>query len=319
MVNPCQNGKGLLFVQFCMVYEVKKVAKKRTKKKRQLKKRVKYELLGLLFIFLAILGSGAGVISDGAIPGGLEYLFRFFLGIWYFVASLFLLVTGVILLVKRRYPDFSHKKVIGFYIILIGVLLLTHIQTFEQLLLLQGDTSILKASWDNFFDYVDGQVSAFGTGGGMLGGILFTFCYYLFSSVGAKIVSVFSIIVGFIFLTEFSVGDFCSKMYQKIRTFIVNIKHKFQERRADKTEMEEAMNSGEEELVETFDTSSAAEDEPVIQDFTDVAYSNDMIRQEKTGQTEGGDEKISSGGEGIGNLPLTAEENHEYELPSPDL
>src|SRR5699024_7721838 len=116
-------------------------------------KRVKYELLGLFYIFLAILGSGAGVISDGAIMGGLEYMFRFFLGIWYFVASLFLLVTGIILLVKRRYPDFSHKKMIGFYIVFLGVLLLTHIQTFEHLLLLEGDTSILKATWDNFFDY----------------------------------------------------------------------------------------------------------------------------------------------------------------------
>src|SRR5699024_1887198 len=150
---------------------VNEVAQKRKKKKKQLKKRVKYELLGLLYIFLAILGSGAGVISDGAIPGGLEYMFRFFLGIWYFVASLFLLVTGTILLVKRRYPDFSHKKMIGFYIVFLGVLLLTHIQTFEHLLLLEGDTSILKATWDNFFDYLDGQY-AFGTERWLIGGIL---------------------------------------------------------------------------------------------------------------------------------------------------
>ncbi|QKY69075.1 hypothetical protein [Lentibacillus sp. CBA3610] len=52
--------------------------KKRRKKKRQLNKQVKFELLGLLFIFLAIFGSGASAISDGAIPGGLEHIFRFF-------------------------------------------------------------------------------------------------------------------------------------------------------------------------------------------------------------------------------------------------
>src|SRR5699024_9424434 len=111
----------------------------------------------------------------------------------------------------------------------------THIQTFEQLLLLQSDISILKATWDNFFDYLEGQVSGFQTGGGMIGGILFTFSFYLFSSVGAKIVSIFSIIVGFIFLTEFSVGDFCSNIYQKVRAFVLQMKTKYQEKRAAKS------------------------------------------------------------------------------------
>src|SRR5690625_4196341 len=92
------------------------MAKKRKKRKKQLKQQLKYELLGLLFIFLAVFGSGASAISDGAVPGGLEHIFRFFLGIWYFIASIFLLVTGVFLLIKRRYPDFYHKKLIGFYI-----------------------------------------------------------------------------------------------------------------------------------------------------------------------------------------------------------
>lgn len=289
------------------------MAQKRKKKKKQLKKRVKYELLGLLYIFLAILGSGAGVISDGAIPGGLEYMFRFFLGIWYFVASLFLLVTGIILLVKRRYPDFSHKKMIGFYIVFLGVLLLTHIQTFEHLLLLEGDTSILKATWDNFFDYMDGQ-SAFGTGGGLIGGILFTFCYYLFSSVGAKIVSIFSIIIGFIFLTEFSVGDFCSNMFEKLRAFYTHIKTKFREKREAKHVVEDDPETG--GAVESYDVSAASEDEPLIQDFTDVAYSDDVVKKENAAHEKEPEEKDA---QDDGALPLTAAENYEYELPSPDL
>src|SRR5699024_9081455 len=106
------------------------MAKKRRNRKSKLKKQVKFELLGLLFNFLSIFGSGARPISDGIIPGGLEYIFRCFLGIWYFVASLFLLITGIMLLIKRRYPDFTHKKMIGFYIIFFGVLLFTHMQTF---------------------------------------------------------------------------------------------------------------------------------------------------------------------------------------------
>lgn len=78
------------------------MAKKRKKRKKQLKKQVKFELLGLLFIFIAIFGSGAASISDGAIPGFLENIFRFFFGIWYFIASIVLLIIGIFLLVKRK-------------------------------------------------------------------------------------------------------------------------------------------------------------------------------------------------------------------------
>src|SRR5699024_3576898 len=159
--------------------------------------------LGLLFIFLAIFGSGASVISDGAIPSGLENIFRFFFGIWYFIASLALLVTGIFLLVKRRYPDFGNKKLIGFYFGFLGLLLLTHIQTYERLLLVSTNQSIIKLSWNTFLSFVNGHVEASQLGGGLIGGLLFAFNYYLFSSIGAKIVAVFSMIIGFNFMTEF--------------------------------------------------------------------------------------------------------------------
>src|SRR5690625_7151955 len=105
-----------------------KMSRKRKRSRRRLKKKLQYELLGLLFICLAIFGSGASAISDGAIPAGLENIFRFFFGIWYFFASLVLLITGIILLVKRRYPDFFNKKLIGLYFGFLGHLLLTHLQ-----------------------------------------------------------------------------------------------------------------------------------------------------------------------------------------------
>ncbi|MFD1037927.1 DNA translocase FtsK [Virgibacillus byunsanensis] len=297
------------------------MAKKRRKKKKQLKKQVKFELLGLLFIFLAIFGSGASAISDGAIPGGLEYIFRFFLGIWYFVASLFLLITGIILLVKRRYPDFTHKKVIGFCIILVGALLLTHIQSFERLLITLEDTSIIKATWNNFFAYMDGQGSSAQTGGGMIGAILFAFCYYLFSSVGAKIVAVFSILIGIIFLTEFSLGDFFSKTMNKVMTTVKSWGEKMKQARQSRRDARD-----EEEFEDAAPVEQSMDEEPVIQDFTDVAYSFDTTYKDEVDtskpmeledttaeQEEATEEELPS------TLPMTESENYEYELPSPNL
>src|SRR5690625_6740824 len=110
------------------------MAKKRKKKKQGTKKRkqqIKFELLGLLFIFLAIFGSGAGAISDGAIPSGLENLFRFFLGFWYFTASLALLIVGIMLFINRRFPDFTDKKLIGFYFCFLCLLLFTYFLLYD--------------------------------------------------------------------------------------------------------------------------------------------------------------------------------------------
>lgn len=286
------------------------MAKKRKKRKSQLKKQLKYELSGLLFIFLAIFGSGASAISDGALPGGLEYVFRFFFGIWYFAASLFLLVIGITLVIKRRYPDFLHKRMIGFYIILAGVLLLTHIQTFERLLILEGDTSIIRATWDNFFLYINDSGTAAQTGGGMLGALIFAFCYYLFSSVGAKIVAIFAIVTGILFMTEYSLGDFFSNFTKKIVAMIDKYKSRMKESRKKKETKEEQT------LIESEEPAKeSTEDEPVIQDFTDVAYS--FIDSQGTKEDAEPDDNLDE--EITGAMTMVETENHDYELPSPEL
>lgn len=297
--------------------------KKRKKRKKQLKTQLKYELIGILFISLAVFGSGAGAISDGAIPSGLEYIFRFFLGIWYFVASLFLLVTGIFLLVKRRYPDFAYKKLIGFYISFVGVLLLTHIQTFERLFIVMEDPSIIQATWESLFAYINGEQAQIG--GGMFGGIIFAFCYYLFSSAGAKIVAVFSVLIGFIFMTEFSLGDIFAGMLKRVKAIMKKSQTGFQEyRNKRQKESEEARLD---ELIEDQNLLSKEPNKkqnesepaiPVIEDFTDIAYASAAQKQEPNPQKNEQQEENVSEVDDMP-LPMTEAENHEYVLPSPDL
>ncbi|MBY7143611.1 cell division protein FtsK [Virgibacillus sp. NKC19-3] len=299
------------------------MAKKRKKRRNnKLKKQVKFELLGLLFIFLAIFGSGASAISDGAIPGGLEQIFRLFLGIWYFVASIFLFITGIILLIKRRYPDFANKKMTGFYILFAGILLLTHIQTMESLLVTVGDSSILGATWDNFISYVNGQGTATQTGGGLVGGLLFTFSYYLFSSAGAQIVAAFSIIIGVIFMTELSLGDFFSNLWKKIKSVLSNYWSRWKNARMEKNTRTEKNIRKEEEQFETVlpeKKDDVTYEEPLIQDFTDAAYSSSEQETNEPVMDESKTEEDADEDEAITNMAMTESENHEYELPPPNL
>src|SRR5699024_6741008 len=109
---------------------------------------------------IAILGSGVAPLNEGFIPGGLVFLFRFFLGMWYFLASLSLLIIGMFLLIKRRLPNIYDKKFIGIILFLLGLLLLTHIQSFERLAV--ADVSILKFTWHQLMNAT--TVSEFGGG-----------------------------------------------------------------------------------------------------------------------------------------------------------
>ncbi len=294
------------------------MAKKRKKRKRKSKhksrQKMKIELLGLLFIFLAIFGSGATLISDGAVPGGLEHIFKFFFGIWYFLASLFLLVTGIYLMVKRRYPDFFHRKMVGLYILLTGVLLITHIQTFEHLLLSADEVSIIQATWHHFFAYINGQGTTMQTGGGIVGAVLYAFCYYLFSTAGAKIVAVFSMIIGFIFLTDFSVGDFFTTFIHKIREIARQWKMKWQQMIDEKRKNEEEIHVPTLEMMEEND---GVNDTPLIQDFTDVSYpiDNHHSQDERLNMDESNERKEHRDPAPI----VSATGNEEYELPSYDL
>ncbi|RYG73825.1 DNA translocase FtsK [Lentibacillus lipolyticus] len=305
--------------------------KKRKKKKSQLSKQVRAELLGLLFLFIAIFGSGASAISDGAIPGGLEYIFRLFLGIWYFAASVFLLITGIILMVKRRFPNFLSKKMVGFYIIFGGLLLFTHIETYERLIALPEKPSVLKATWDSLIAFVDGNGNAAQTGGGIIGALLLVFSYYLFSAAGAKIVSVFSILIGIIFMTEFSLGDFFAKWAKRIGAVMQSAKVRMLE---FKSGSQKEKSTDDDDLPDVGPNDTAVEGEPVIQDFTDVAYSFDAQDTEKNkndsaefvepvpepapNEADVADDAADAGDDEEP-LPMTETENHEYELPPSNL
>ncbi len=293
----------------------KKKARKKTGKKSNL---LKYELLGLLFIFLAIFGSGASAISDGAIPGWLEHFFRFFFGIWYYVASIFLLITGIILLIKRRYPNYFTRKLIGFYILFAGVLLLTHVQAYEPLLQANENLSILASTWDNFLSYTSGQVSSGQTGGGMIGAIIFTLCYYLFSYTGAKIVSAFSIIIGILFITEVSLGELTNKLYQQFKKLAAAMrkqakgaKERREERKEEKLLADEATAAEKE---------AESEIEPLINDFTEVAYGTKSQMETKEELEENDSANEEDDDINVEPALSSAEtENHDYVLPSLDL
>ncbi|MFD2133186.1 DNA translocase FtsK [Pseudogracilibacillus auburnensis] len=291
------------------------MARKKRRKRTRLTKQLQYELIGILFIFLSIFGSGASMISDGFIPTSLENIFRLLLGVWYFVASIILLVIGIILVIKRKFPTFFTKRKIGFLILFLGILLFTHIQTFEKLLIDTEETSIIKATWDHFIAFVNGEGVSSQLGGGLIGGILFAANYFLFSSAGAKIVAVFSLMIGFIFMTNLSIGNFYSKLKNIFIELVKKIKERREEKKATKAETTQASTENGSQTIEPPIEMDKHEPEEVdVQYSFEESTNGQLIIPMDDHEQEVEDEEM------IEHMPNEIENGMDhYELPSPHL
>lgn len=307
-------------------------AKKRKKRKKRTTKQLKglqVELTGLLLIFIAIFGSGVAMLSGGAIPDWLGNIFQFFLGIWHFVIPVALFIVGCYLIIKRKSPDFLSRRLIGFYIFLAGLLLLTHVQVLESLLANTNDISILGLTWQLYFQYLDGTGTLVQTGGGMVGALLFTVSYYLFSIAGSRIVVFFCLLVGIVFLTNLSIGEFTKKIAASVKsTFaylgerIERSREKRAERKEEKQDTTYAASSNNEDVDKlTPEDQVENSEELLINNFTEIAYQEQPQEKIKTQETANRKEQVNTADEEEQHepMPMTATENHDYVLPSIDL
>lgn len=234
------------------------MARKKTKTKRKSKKKetrlLRHELVGLLLIFIAIFGSGASIISDGFIPATLENFFRFFLGIWYFVLSIAIFVIGLYLLFKRAYPNFFTKRKVGFYIFFLGLLLFTHIQSFQMLPFDIKNIDVFKETWNQYTSYVNGTGTYTLLGGGIIGAILLVVTKFLFSLAGAKMIAIFAILIGIFFMLNITfdqVGMFFKRIFSTTTEKISENRQKQQDKKLkEKEEIEKIPSSVEEDVVD---------------------------------------------------------------------
>ncbi len=292
------------------------------------------ELTGLLLIFIAIFGSGAAILSGGAIPDWLGNIFQFFMGIWHFIIPVALFIIGFYLIFKRKAPDFLTRRLIGFYIFMAGMLLLTHVQVMESLLTNAEDVSILGLTWQLYFQYLDGTGTLVQTGGGMFGALLFTISYFLFSIAGSRIVVFFCFLIGIIFMTNLSIGDFIKKLTAGIKATFAYLGERIERSKENRAERKEEENKNQKDVPDTVTKSRAEADnaapeeqeysaeELLINDFTDVAYQEQPGTEANKGKTENTKEKtanIDHEEEAHEGMPMTATENHDYQLPSMEL
>lgn len=186
------------------------------KKKKETKKGFAHatELYGVLLVLAAILGIG----RYGPVGNMIASFAIFLVGGLYVLLLVVFLVLGAYLIINREWPNLFTTKMLGIYLLVIGLLVLMH-----ENFILQNDSNAIKVFSEttnqliNSFSDVMKGARPNAIGGGIIGctfGVLFMM---LFSYRGMQIIAWTLIIIGFSLFTGFSIVDFVKDKASKAK------------------------------------------------------------------------------------------------------
>ena len=201
--------------------------KKRKQEEEEKKFQLPIEVQGVLYIILAILGFGPG--KPLGLIGRLVRSFATFLfGTWDIIFIIVLLIMGIYLILKKQYPSLFDKRLIGFYILVIGILVYSHLKYIE---LNDGNSAIFQESWNDIMSVINSimtNVNFKTIGGGMIGCVLSVIFKILFDYQGTQIISILLMILGVCLFTGISIFDYLRKGLDKGKEIIKKEKNKVQ-------------------------------------------------------------------------------------------
>lgn len=304
---------------------VKRKKRRKTKKQIKFRQTIKFEIGALLLLALSIIA----ILKMGLVGRTLVYFYRFLAGEWFIILPLSSIILSCYLIWKRDWPDFFSRKLIGLYLIMSAILLLSHVKLFE-LLSSQGpfqNPSVIINTWDLFWMELRGQTSSTDLGGGMLGAVLFSLFYLLFEATGAKIIAIVTIIAGIIFITGKSFGDFTQVIMGKLLSFSVNVledvkedvkkwvkKSKVKHSKSTKKSQEKVLPIDEQTIPIVREEEDNDGKEPIISNFAEKVYREDEMKNE-TNQHSSTSEDHED--DELTQVPMnfTEIENVDYQLP----
>ncbi|WP_053362177.1 DNA translocase FtsK [Bacillus sp. FJAT-27251] len=332
----------------------KKKRRQKSRKNDNIKTTLKYELSGLILLALAIIA----MAEMGAVGKAAVLFFRFFMGEWYMLGLIGLVVFSVYVMWKRQLPFLLQIKLFGTYLIIGAILLLSHVTLFE--LLSNGgkfeNASVIANTWELFRMEAKGETSTVDLGGGMIGAVLFAMFYFLFDAAGSQLIAFLAILIGITLITGRTFGDAAGKMItgtgsfiaRQWKAFIEDMKMWQENQSRKKAERMEAKKIEQQEKAaapsapaspaqpgtdqETYEPS-----EPIISSFAERAYPEQEDKESalaaaqlEKSQAEAGEKSKSKkqGGKSVDgveeeeNVPpiaFTEVENAAYELPPVNL
>ena len=240
---------------------------KRKKSKETSSPGMSIELTGLILAIVGIIGFGFGYVGTLIKEFGM-----FLLGSWWIVFDIYLLLVGLFMVFKRKMPKFFSSRLIGFYLIMIVILVASH---FTFLNKIENPVDIIKITFDQFMDRIhtinmansvlDTGNTTIAIGGGIIGAVFISGLYFLFARTGTIIVLVIAGIVGAVLLLDLTM----SELLDKIRNFVKNNKA-LSDEDDDEENNEPTLADVSEEVVKEIPAQEKKNDKIVITSLADV-------------------------------------------------
>ena len=186
------------------------MAKKKKRKNDKKEKEYSFELIGILVVLIAIIGI---IPNTGVIGNFISNFAAFLVGTWYNVLLVIVMAIGIYMIVKRNKPDFWNSKLVGLYIFIISVLVLSHLEYIKADNLKGFD--IITETINNFMSST--TISKTSIGGGLIGSIFSSLFLYLFALKGTIIVTWVLFVCGIIMFTGLSIYDIFKAFGNKIK------------------------------------------------------------------------------------------------------
>lgn len=180
------------------------MAKKKTSSSSKKKGKMPVEIFGIIYIVATILG----LLRSGFVGEMVSNFGIFLFGAYYNWGLVFFLIVGGYVLLFRQKPHLFKKKLVGFYLISIAVLAMSHVKY------IMYDTNIGSAVFqDTMANIVSGfNDVSFIQGGGVFGA-LFSYLFVIaFDVLGSKIVCWVLILFGMMLIFNISPANFLRKI-----------------------------------------------------------------------------------------------------------
>ena len=247
------------------------MAKKKVRKEVKKDNKAYIEIYGILLILVAIIGC----CRFGLLANIIDGFAGFLVGVLWAVLLVIVGVIGGYMIVKRQKPDLLTTKLIGLYIIILGVLCFFHLGYIKNLTA-DGTTVeygvIIEETFNNLNNFIDGTSDI--QGGGMIGALLSVSLVKLVSLQGASVVSIVLIICGFIMFSGITIYDIIKSLKDSVKKTVqgtVNLTHKVKDKEHIKQVEEEyekddkIVISSMDELVTNDDKKEVKEDIETIE------------------------------------------------------
>ena len=187
------------------------MAKKKKRKIEQVEQKNSYtvELLGVLLIFVIVIG----IWEKGAIGEIISKFAIYLSGSWSVVFLVLLSTIGIYMIVHRNKPKLLGTRIFGLYVALLGALIFSH----SKMVLVNAESmsETIKETINTFVASLDTNLDT--PGGGIIGAFFASIFVKLVAVEGTYVIAIILILYGFIKVSGHSVIDVFKVLFMRLK------------------------------------------------------------------------------------------------------